>query len=152
MQDFQEVHMNRMIRKLPLQGTLATAVFAGLAGTAVSAVTDRLLDRLVSEKQKKQDRRVRKGTAHEMAGPVFMEKITGKAPDENEKKRARVAFSITYSLIWGVIYGGCAGRSLHWPKRQGCPSPFPFSSPAMVLWPLSWASPPTCAGCPGSQV
>lgn len=118
--------MNRMIRKLPLQGTLATAVFAGLAGTAVSAVTDRLLDRLVSEKQKKQDRRVRKGTAHEMAGPVFMEKITGKAPDENEKKRARVAFSITYSLIWGVIYGGMRRKVPALAKAAGMPFAIPF--------------------------
>lgn len=83
---------------------LVTAVAAGLVATALTGVADRLLDRLISEKQKKRDRRVRKGTAHEVAGPYIAEKITGRKLDEKGKKRARAAFSIAYSLVWGTVY------------------------------------------------
>lgn len=118
--------MKRSLRIGAGVAPLATAAIAGLVATAVTGVTDRLLDRLVSDKQKKRDRLVRKGTAHEMAGPVFLEKITGRKPDRQEQKRARTAFSITYSLVWGMIYGELRKKVPPLAKAAGLPFAIPF--------------------------
>lgn len=105
---------------------LVTAAAAGLVATAFTGVADRLLDRLVSDEQKKRDRMVRKGTAHEMAGPYFAEKMTGRELDEKGKKRAKTTFSIAYSLVWGAAYGIIRKKYPQLSRYAGLPFAVPF--------------------------
>lgn len=105
---------------------LVSAAVSGIAATAVTGVVDRLLDRLVSEKQKKRDRMVRKGTAHEVAGPYFAERMAGRELTEKGKKRARAAFSLTYSLVWGTVYALLRRRYPGVGKLAGFPFAIPF--------------------------
>lgn len=102
------------------------AAAAGLAAMALTGVADRLLDKLVSKKQKRQDRRVRKGTAHEVAGPYFAGKILQKRLNEKEKKRARRAFSFTYSVVWGTIYAALRRKYPKVSRAGGLPFAIPF--------------------------
>jgi putative membrane protein len=105
---------------------LVTAAAAGLVATAVTGVADRLLKRLVSDEQKRRDRLVRKGTAHELAGPYFAEKITKKELSEKGKKRARATFSIAYSLVWGMIYASLRKKYPKLSRIAGVPFAVPF--------------------------
>lgn len=105
---------------------LLAAAASGLVATAVTGVVDRLLDRLVSDEQKKRDRMVRKGTAHEMAGPLFAERIAKKELTEKGKKRARAAFSLAYSLVWGTVYTLLRRRYPAVGKFVGVPFAIPF--------------------------
>lgn len=122
---------------------LLTAAASGLAATAVTGVVDRLLDRLVSEEQKKRDRMVRKGTAHEMAGPLFAERIAHKELTEKGKKRARAAFSLTYSLVWGTVYTLLRRRYPVLGRFAGLPFAVPFFVTCdALLAPLLKVTPP----------
>ena len=105
---------------------LITAATAGLVASAVTGLADRLLEPLVSKEQKKRDRLVRKGTAHEMAGPYFAEKIAGHELGEKGKKRSRAVFSITYSLVWGAIYAGLRKKVPQLSRAAGLPFAIPF--------------------------
>lgn len=106
--------------------SLVTAAIAGLIATAVTGVSDRLMNNWVSEEQKDRDRKIRKGTAHEIAGPYFFKKITGKEPDEKERKRAAIIFSITYSIVWGLIYSGLRKKYPRITRAAGIPFALPF--------------------------
>lgn len=108
------------------QKTFLAAAAAGLLATAVAGVADRLLDRLVSEEQKRRDRTIRKGTAHEMAGPYFAEKFTGRELGETGRKRARTGFSIAYSLVWGAIYASLRRRYPRLSRYAGVTFAIPF--------------------------
>ena len=106
--------------------TLVTAVAAGLVATAFTGVTDKLLDRLVSDKQKRRDHRIRKGTAHELAGPYFAEKISGHRLSEKGKRHAKTTFSVAYSLVWGTIYGILRKKFPQLSRGAGMPFAIPF--------------------------
>ena len=99
---------------------------AGLIADAVSGGTDRVLDLLVSEKQKKRDRRVREASAHEMAGPYFASKLMGKRLSREEKKRARIAFGVLYGVGWGLIHSGLRKRFPKLSSWAGLPFAVPF--------------------------
>lgn len=118
------------------------AAAAGLAAMALTGVADRLLDKLVSREQKRRDRRVRKGTAHEVAGPYFAEKVLKKRLNEKEKKRARTAFGLTYSLVWGTIYAALRRKFPKVSRAGGLPFAIPFFFACDgVLAPLLGVSP-----------
>ncbi|MBJ6725005.1 DUF1440 domain-containing protein [Geomesophilobacter sediminis] len=86
----------------PLLLGMAAGLFAG----AVSGLSDRLLDRMVSREQKARDRLVRRAPAHQLAGPYFARKITGRQLlSKRQRKAARLAFSVVYGIGWGMIYG-----------------------------------------------
>lgn len=104
----------------------AAAAAAGLAAMALTGVADRLLDKLVSKKQKRRDRLVRKGTAHEVAGPYFAEKLLKKHLSEKEKKRARAAFGVTYSFVWGTVYAILRRKYPKVTRAGGLPFAIPF--------------------------
>jgi putative membrane protein len=103
-----------------------SAVAAGLAGMAITGLADRLLDRLVSDEQKKRDKMVRKGSAHEVAGPYFAEKMLRKELTEKGKKRARTAFGLTYSVVWGTIYAALRRKYPGLSRVAGLPFAIPF--------------------------
>ena len=105
---------------------LLVGVAAGLIAGAVTGGTDKILDRLVSAKQKKRDRRVREGSAHEMAGPYFAAKILHRRLTQREKKRARLAFSVVYGLGWGLIHSSLRKKFPRLGSMAGLPFAVPF--------------------------
>lgn len=102
------------------------AVAAGLIAGAVAGRTDKVLDRFVSEKQKRRDRRVREAPAHQIAGPYFASKLLGKRLNAKEKKRARVAFAVLYGLGWGLVHSGFRKKFPTLTRWGGLPFAVPF--------------------------
>jgi len=105
---------------------LLVGVAAGLIAGVVTAGADKLLDRFVSAKHKKRDRRVREASAHQMAGPHFSAKIHGRRLSSKEKKRARFAFSVAYGLGWGIIHSSLRKRFPQLSRLGGLPFAIPF--------------------------
>jgi len=105
---------------------LLVGVAAGLIAGVVAGRTDSFFDRFVSERQKKRDRRVREASAHQMAGPYFAGKLLGKRLTAQEKKRARLAFSVAYGLGWGLIHGSLRKKFPALRRWGGLPFAIPF--------------------------
>ncbi|BCG48554.1 hypothetical protein GEOBRER4_n3450 [Citrifermentans bremense] len=105
---------------------IVTGVAAGLVAGAVAGGSERVLDRLVSKKQKRRDRRVREGSAHEVAGPHFVSKLLGRRLDAQEKKRANRAFGVAYGVGWGLIHSGLRKRFPVLRRWGGLPFAIPF--------------------------
>ncbi|MBU5638238.1 DUF1440 domain-containing protein [Geomonas sp. Red69] len=114
------------LRSLAEGHPVLVAMAAGLVAGAVAAVSDRMLDPLVTQKQKRRDRRVREAPAHRMAGPHFGAKLLGRRLDAREKKRARALFGVIYGLGWGVIHGRLTGRYPFLTRWGGLPFAVPF--------------------------
>ncbi|GFO65512.1 DUF1440 domain-containing protein [Geomonas paludis] len=102
------------------------AMAAGLVAGVAAAGSDRVLDRLVTDKQKRRDRRVREAPAHQMAGPYLAAKVLGRRLNTVEKKRARTAFSILYGLGWGIIHARLTARFPRLTRWGGFPFAVPF--------------------------
>jgi hypothetical protein len=105
---------------------LLVGAAAGLIAGAVTGRTDRLMDRLVSDEQKRRDRRVRKGSAHQMAGPFFAEKLLRKRVSRKGKERARLVFSIVYGLGWGMLHNRLRQKFPRLSRIGGLPFAIPF--------------------------
>ncbi|MBJ6801674.1 DUF1440 domain-containing protein [Geomonas propionica] len=114
------------LRSLVAQHPVLTAMAAGLIAGAVAAGSDKVLDRLVSTKQKRRDRRVREAPAHQMAGPYLASKLLGRRLSAVEKKRASAGFSILYGLGWGIIHGRLAAKFPRLTRWGGLPFAVPF--------------------------
>lgn len=111
---------------LELRYPILVGVAAGLVAGAVSGRTDRLFDHLVSDRQKKLDRRVRKASAHQMAGPHLASKILGKRLNSREKKKAGLVFSVAYGLGWGLIHSSLRKKFPSLSRWGGLPFAVPF--------------------------
>lgn len=120
--------MSRQLSPMPLEirHPILVGVAAGLIAGVVTARADRVLNRLVSEKQKKLDRKVRKAPAHQMAGPHLASKILGRRLTASEKKRAGLVFSIAYGLGWGMIHSGLRKKFPGLSRWVGLPFAIPF--------------------------
>lgn len=130
----------RNSRSLP---QLLTGAAAGLLAGGVAGQTNRLLNRFISPAQKKREQQVRQGTAHELGGPFFARKITGRELTEQEKERARMAFSIAYGLLWGLIYASARKKIPRLTRMGGIPFGVPFFIACDgVFAPLLGLSPP----------
>ncbi|HJV65014.1 MAG TPA: DUF1440 domain-containing protein [Geomonas sp.] len=105
---------------------LLIGMAAGLLAVAVTAGSDSLLDRLVSKRQKRRDRRVREAPAHQVAGPYFAEKLLGKRLSKPGKKRARATFNVIYGLGWGIIHSGLRRKFPRLCRLAGLPFAVPF--------------------------
>jgi len=105
---------------------LLVGAAAGLIAGVVTGKTDRILDRLVSDQQKRRDRRVRKGTAHELAGPYFAAKLLGRRLSRQGEKRARLVFSIVYGLGWGLLHSRLRQKFPKLSRLCGLPFAIPF--------------------------
>jgi putative membrane protein len=105
---------------------LLTGLAAGLIAGAVAGLTEKLLDGMVSKQQKRQDRRVREGSAHEVAGPYFARKITGKKLNSEGQKRAKTIFNLAYGIGWGMIYAGLRKKYPPLSRMGGLPFAIPF--------------------------
>lgn len=102
------------------------AMAAGLIAGAAASASDELLDRLVSQRQKRRDRRVREAPAHQVAGPRFAAKITGRRLSRKEKERAKAAFGVLYGLGWGAIHGVLRRKFPVLSRWGGLPFALPF--------------------------
>jgi len=118
--------MNRSVKIPQAQHHLLTGAIAGLIAGAATGQSDKILDRFVSKEQKKRDRRVREASAHEMAGPYFARKISGKKISPEGKKRARAIFNIAYGVGWGLIYAGLRKKYPQIARWGGLPFAVPF--------------------------
>ncbi len=121
---------------------LLTGAAAGLVAGAVSGQTDRLLDRLVTPRQKRRDRRRREGSAHQVAGPYFARKISGRKLSKEGKKRAQTTFNLAYGIGWGLAYAGLRKKFPRLSRWGGLPFAIPFFFACDgVLAPLFGVSP-----------
>lgn len=114
------------LEHLAVRHPLLLAMAAGLVAGAVAGGSDRVLDPLVSEKQKRRDRRVREAPAHRMAGPYFASKLLGRRLNSKEKRRARSAFGVLYGLGWGMIHGALRRKFPALTRWGGLPFAIPF--------------------------
>ncbi|MEZ4599349.1 MAG: DUF1440 domain-containing protein [Syntrophotaleaceae bacterium] len=105
---------------------LLTGIAAGLIAGVVAGQSERLLDRFVSERQKRRDRQVRPGSAHEVAGPHFARKITGRKLKKEEEKKAKFFFGIAYGIGWGLIYASLRRKFPQVARLAGLPFAIPF--------------------------
>lgn len=105
---------------------LLVGLAAGLLAGVVAGRTDKLFDRLVSKEHKRRDRKVRKGSPHQLAGLHFAQKILHKKLGEEEKKRARLAFSAVYGVGWGLIHGALRKKFPALTRWGGLPFSIPF--------------------------
>jgi hypothetical protein len=105
---------------------MLTSAAAGLLAGGVAGQTSRLLNRFISPGQKKRDRQVRQGTAHELAGPFFARKLAGRELTEQEKERGRMVFSIAYGILWGLIYASARKKIPRLTRMGGIPFGVPF--------------------------
>lgn len=105
---------------------LLVGLAAGLVAVAVSGRSDKILDRLVSKKQKRRERRVREGSPHEIAGARIASKILGHRLSREGKKRASLAFSTVYGLGWGLIHSALRRKYPKLCRWGGLPFAVPF--------------------------
>ena len=106
---------------------LLVGVAAGLLAGVVTAGTDRLLDRLVSKRQKRREHIVRDASPHQLAGPFFAQKLTGKRwLTRKEKERAKLAFGVAYGVGWGLIHSGLRKKFPALGRLAGLPFAVPF--------------------------
>jgi uncharacterized membrane protein YagU involved in acid resistance len=116
----------KTVEKVQSRHPILVGLAAGLIAGAVSGRTDKLFDRFVSPKQKRRDRRVREASAHEMAGPYLASKILGKKLNRQQKKRARLVFSVAYGLGWGMLHSSLRNRFPKLTRWAGLPFAVPF--------------------------
>lgn len=111
--------MKRLVRDIGI------GIAGGIAATALTGLVDKALTALIPESQKARERRVRDGTAHEVAGPLFGRKIVGRPLSDKGKKVSKAAFSVSYGILWGVIYA-LARRIPGVARWGGLPFALPF--------------------------
>jgi len=116
----------KTVERVQSRHPILVGLAAGLIAGAVSGRTDKLFDRFVSPKQKRRDRRVREASAHEMAGPYLASKIMGKKLSRQQRKRARLVFSVAYGLGWGMLHSSLRNRFPKLTRWAGLPFAVPF--------------------------
>ncbi|MBI2390044.1 MAG: rhodanese-like domain-containing protein [Deltaproteobacteria bacterium] len=85
-----------------LAGAGAGVVAASLS--AVAGVVDGVLTPLVSERHKRRERRVRRGSLHEVGGELLFSRLRGHAPSWIGRVVATAAFSAMYGVVMGTAY------------------------------------------------
>jgi rhodanese-related sulfurtransferase/uncharacterized membrane protein YagU involved in acid resistance len=91
-------------REISLARDVVTGLVAGLLADVAVSQVDRALGRFVSDEQRRRERAVREGSPHEVGGRKIGEKLTGRTFSEAERRKAQIAFTIGYGLLWGAIY------------------------------------------------
>lgn len=106
---------------------MLVGIAAGLIAGIVTGRADRLMDRLVSNRQKRREHMVRDASPHQLAGPYFAQKLTGKKwLTRKEKERAGLAFGVVYGVGWGLIHSGLRRKFPALGRLAGLPFAVPF--------------------------
>lgn len=120
-----------------------TGVVSGLVAGGVAGESDQLLDRFVSKEQKRRDKKVRKAPAHEIAGPYFVRKVTGKKLSRKQEQRAKQGFGLIYGILWGLIYAAARKKAPRLARWGGIAFGVPFFLACDgMMAPLLGISPP----------
>lgn len=90
----------------PLARAALVGVGAGVLATLASGISDAGLSLFVSNEQKRRERRVRRGSPHEVGGALFFKRLRGHEPSAPAKLLSTLAFSAVYSAVWGLVYTG----------------------------------------------
>ena len=106
---------------------LITGALAGLIAGGIAGRSDRFLDRFVSKQQKRRDKKVRKAPGHEIAGPYFVRKLTGKKRlSRKQEQRAKQGFGLAYGIMWGLIYAAARKKAPRLARWGGISFGIPF--------------------------
>lgn len=108
-------------RDISLARDLITGIVAGLLADLVVSQTDQVLSGFVSEEQKRRERSIREGSPHKLGGTKIGEKITGRHFSEAEKRKAQIAFTVGYGLLFGAIYALARRRAPRVTSLLGLP-------------------------------
>jgi rhodanese-related sulfurtransferase len=91
-------------REISLARDVVTGMAAGLLADLAVAQIDKALGALVSEEQKRRESAVREGSPHEVGGTRIGEKIAGRRLSRPERRKAQIAFTVGYGVLWGAVY------------------------------------------------
>ena len=92
----------------------------------MTAAVDRALDPYVATEQKLREKAVRRGSPHEVVGPLVARKLFGRRPTPLQRRASKLAFGLGYGLLWGAIHA-LARRSFPTVSRPlGVPFAVPF--------------------------
>jgi rhodanese-related sulfurtransferase/uncharacterized membrane protein YagU involved in acid resistance len=91
-------------REVPLLRDLVTGMLAGVLANLAVAQVDKALGRFVSEEQKRREKRVREASPHKVGGTRIGERVTGRKFSEAEKRKAQMAFTVGYGMVFGLVY------------------------------------------------
>lgn len=114
------------VRSAASGGSLLTGAAAGLLAGAVVGQVDRLLDRFISPAQRRREKRVRVTTPHRLAGPLFAERISGRALSKSGEQWAQAVFNVAYGVGWGLVYAAVRRRFPQLARAGGLPFAVPF--------------------------
>jgi hypothetical protein len=104
----EELHSNAQYhpveREVSLARDLVTGMVAGLIADLAVSQVDKVLHRFVSEEQKRRESAIREGSPHEVGGTKIGAKLSGRELSEAQARKAQIAFTVGYGLLWGAIY------------------------------------------------
>lgn len=113
----------------PFGRVVATGIAAGFLATLASGIANTGLSLLVDERQKRRERRVRRGSPHEVGGALLLERMLGRKPSTVAKLFATLGFNVVYSAMWGLVY---AGTRRAFPRSATAPA-LPFTAAAFFV-------------------
>lgn len=105
---------------------LLRGALAGVLASAAVAPVDAVLGQLVSNAQKRRERRVRKGSPHSLAGPRAGARLAGRKLSRKEERLARALFTTSYGIGWGMVYALVRRRFPAVSRGLGLPFAIPF--------------------------
>lgn len=114
----------RAARSLPVD--LLVGAASGILASAVTGRTDRLLEHLVSDEQKRRERQVRTGSGHEVAAASFARKVAGPRASARSLRRGEALFGALYGVGWGLVYAALRRRAPQVGRAAGLPFAVPF--------------------------
>jgi putative membrane protein len=106
--------------------TVSSGILAGVVASIAVAPVNRLLDRCITQDQRRRERRLRRGSPHEIAGPAAARKLLGRALTPAEARGSRLAFSAAYGVGWGVVHALLRSRIPTARSLAGLPFALPF--------------------------
>ena len=98
------VRSNGVARATGWGTDIGTGMLAGLVASAVTAGSDKLFSSWIGWRARVRERRVRRGSPHDLAGPFFARKLLGRRLKRDEREQASLIFAASYGVVWGAVY------------------------------------------------
>jgi putative membrane protein len=83
---------------------------AGLAGSIAVALSNALLDKVVSPEQRARDRAIREGSGHEVVAKKLARRLGGDPPSALARAAAGAIFGTAFGVGWGILYAALRRR------------------------------------------